>query len=137
MNDRLELRRQHVVLLVVEVELCHPLGHREAIKPLQQVDPKQRVIRCRQRLIDALDELIPASLGDGVALHDGTFAALVPHKPSCDVCVGTEVDGQAGSGDLRPGVGLMPVHPAAAVLDVDAVPGSCPGAAADAIAGFQ
>ena len=81
-NDRLELRRQHVVLLVVEVELCHPLGHRQPIEALQQVDSKQRVIGRRQSLVDPLHELIPTSLGDRVALGDRAFAALVSDEPS-------------------------------------------------------
>ena len=45
MDDRLEFGLQDVVLLLVEVELGHPLGHRQPVEPLEQIDPQQRVIR--------------------------------------------------------------------------------------------
>ncbi len=133
----LELGREHVALLVVELDLLHPLGHRQPVEALEQVDPQQRVVRGREGVVDAVDEPVPAAPGDRVALGDRALAALVADEPRGDLGVGAQVDRQAGAGDLRPGVGLVPVHPAAAVLDVDALPGRRPGAAADAIAGLQ
>ena len=55
-GQRLELGVQHLVLLVREVELRHPLGDREAVEAREPVAPEQRVVRLRQRVVDAVDE---------------------------------------------------------------------------------
>src|SRR6185437_1854643 len=48
-----------------------------------------------------------------------------------------ELQAEAGPGDLREGEGLVPVHPAAAVLDVVPAPRGGPGAASEPVARLE
>ena len=136
-GDGLELGREDVALLVVQVELVEPLGDRLVVEAREPVGAEQRVVGLRQRLLDAVDEQVPAALGDGVPLGDRPGAALVPDEPARDVGVLADLDPEAGAGDLRPDVGLVPVHPAAAELDVLVVPPARPGAPAEPVAGLE
>ena len=136
-GERLQLGPQHLAVLVVEVELVHPLGDREPVDPRQLLDREHRVVRVRQRPLDAVHELQPAAVGDRVSLGDRPAAPLVADVPGGHVGVARQLDGQAGAGDLGEGVRLVPVHPAAAVLDLVAVPRSRPGAAAQPVAPLQ
>ena len=136
-GERLQLSPQHLAVLVVEVELVHPLGDREPVDPRQLIDRERRVVRVRQRPLDPVHELQPAAVGDRISLGDRPGAPLVAHVPGGHVGVARQLDGQAGAGDLGERVGLVPVHPAAAVLDLVAVPGCRPGAAAQPVAPLQ
>ena len=98
---------------------------------------EERVVRKRERLLDAVDELVPAPLGNRVALRDRPRAALVAHEPARDLRVLAELDPEPGPRDLRPDVRLMPVHPAAAELDVGVVPAVRPGAATQPVARLE
>ena len=64
-------------------------------------------------------------------------AALAADPPAGGRLGIGELDADAAARDLRPGVGLVPVHPAAAVLDLLAVPVGRPGAPAEAVLRLQ
>ena len=95
------------------------------------------MVRLRKRVLDAVHELVPATLGDRVALGDRPRAPLLAHEPARDVGLLADLDAEAGARDLRPHVRLVPVHPAAAELDVGAVPLERPGAPAEAVARLE
>ena len=81
-RDGLELGREDVALLVVQLELVEPLGDRLAVEAREPVGAEQRVMGLWQRLLDAVDELVPAALGDRVPLGDRPGAALVADEPA-------------------------------------------------------
>ena len=64
----------------------------------------------------------------------GPAAPLAADGPGDELGLGALADALPGARQLGPGVRLMPVHPAAAELDVLAAPVAVPGAAAEAIA---
>ena len=136
-RKRLELGPEDVALLLVEVELLDALRDRLPVEARQLVRREERVVRKRKRLLDAVDELVPAPLGNRVALRDRPRAALVAHEPARDLRVLAELDPEPGTRDLRPDVRLMPVHPAAAELDVGVVPAVRPGAATQPVARLE
>ena len=59
-RKRLELGPEHVALLLVEVELLDALRDRLPVEARQLVAGEERVVRKRKRLLDAVDELVPA-----------------------------------------------------------------------------
>jgi hypothetical protein len=54
----LELRLEHGSLLRVEVELLDPLGDRQPVETGQLVEREQRVVRIRQRFVNAVDKAV-------------------------------------------------------------------------------
>src|SRR6185437_4985801 len=68
---------------------------------------------------------------------DGAGAALVADVPGGRVRAARQLEAEAGAGDLREGERLMPVHPAAAVLDVVPAPRRRPRAAAQPLARLE
>ena len=67
-RERLELGPEHVALLLVELELVDALRDRLPVEARQLVAREKRVVRKRKRLLDAVDELVPAPLRNRVAL---------------------------------------------------------------------
>jgi hypothetical protein len=132
-GDGLELGGQHVVGLVVEVELREPLGHRQPIEPFELAERGERRVWLGQRLPDAVDEPVPAAQSDRVALLDRAGAALVAHVPVGATGVLADRDREPGSRQLRERVRLVPVHPRTAVLDREPVPVGAPGAPAEPV----
>ena len=137
MGQRLELRPQHVVLLGRELELADPLRDREPVEASEPVEREQRVMRRGERLLHAVDEAGPAAVGDRVALRHRAGAPQRPHEPRRLVGIVAERDREPGARDLRPRVGLVPVHPAAAVFDRNALPRRRPRAAAESLSRLE
>ena len=81
-GERLELRPEDVVLLLVQVELVDPLCDRLAVEAGELVDRVERIVRQRESLVDSGDELVPAALGDGVAIGYRARAALLAGEPA-------------------------------------------------------
>ena len=132
-RQRLELRLEHGTLLLAQLELVEPVGDRQPVEPRQHVQCVKRIVRVRERVADAVDEAVPAPLGDGVPLGDRPLAPLAAHPPVRPLRVGAQLHAETGAGDLRPGVRLVPVHPRAAVLNRDPVPLGAPGPTAEPV----
>ncbi len=122
------------MLLARQLEFGDAFGDRESIKAREALEGQQRVVGRGQSLVDAFDEAAPTAVGDRVALADRRRVPLVADEPGGDLGVVAECDAESRASDLGPRVRLVPVHPAAAVLDRDAVPRGRPGAAAEPIA---
>ena len=137
MSYRLDLGGKHVALLLAEAELLDPVRDRQPVEAQELVTRCQRSVGLRKSLPGALDEAVPAASRDLVALLDGARAALVAHVPVGATAVVADGDREPGPGQLGEGVRLVPVHPGAAVLDPEPVPGAAPGAAAEPVASLE
>src|SRR6202000_1626659 len=93
--------------------------------------------RLRQRLVDAVDEPVPAAPDDRVTVGDRALVTLGADIPARVIGLAGDGHGQPGAGQLRERVGLVPVDPGAAVFDRVTLPGRAPRAAAEPGAGLQ
>src|SRR4029078_13687837 len=121
----------HVALLRVVAELVHPLLDRLQVERRERVDREERIVRARPRRGRRRDEAAVRALHDRVALLGGARAALAIHAPREQLGCGALADALTRSQQLRPCVGLMPVHPAAAELDLLAAQLRAPCATAE------
>ena len=133
-RDALELGGQHVALLRVVAELVHPLLDRLQVERRQRVDCEERIVRTRQRRCSRRNEAAVGAQHDRVALLGRTGAALAVDAPRHQLRCGALTDALTRPQQLGPRVGLMPVHPAAAELDLLAAPLRRPRATAEAVA---
>jgi hypothetical protein len=70
------------VLFLVELELVETIGDRQPVDAREPVEGKQRIVRIREGVEDAVDEAVPASLGDRVPLGDRPLAPFAADPTS-------------------------------------------------------
>ena len=133
-RERLELGREHVALLGAEAELGHALRDRLGVERRQRREREERIVRARQRRGAGSTKRFQAlsAIAWRSAIGPLRRSPSTAHVTSSGSSL--SADALAGARQLGPGVRLVPVHPAAAHLDVVSAPVAVPGAPAEPVA---